>query len=81
MSSISAGTDSSGRLCRPVDMSCDAALSRTVRNILSSIWESVRIERLFSAAYTSPMYLSQFSFFMLHRFDVDLGRWSSSSVI
>ena len=40
-SNISAGTGSSWSLCHPVGMWCDAALSRTVRNIFSSLWQSV----------------------------------------
>ena len=45
-------------LWRPVGMWCDAALSRTVRKI-SSFWQSVGRERLFRAASTSCLYLSQ----------------------
>ena len=40
---ISAGTGSLWNLCRPVGMWCDAALSRTVRKIFSSLWQSVGI--------------------------------------
>ena len=40
-SSISAGTGSSWILCRPVGMLCDAALSRIVLRIFSSLWQSV----------------------------------------
>ena len=64
-SSISAGTGSSWSLCRPVRMWCDAALSRTVRRICSSLWQSVGSERLLRAASTSIMYLSQLAFFRL----------------
>ena len=47
-SSISAGTGSSWSLCRPVGMwcECDAALSRIVRRIFSSLWQSVGSETL-----------------------------------
>ena len=38
---ISAGTGALWSLCRPVGMWYDAALSRTVRKILSSLWKSV----------------------------------------
>ena len=38
-SSISAGTGSSWRPCRPVGMWYDAALSRIVRRIFSSLWQ------------------------------------------
>ena len=64
-SSISAGTGSSWCLCRPVGMWCDAALSRIVRRIFSSLWQSVGSERLLRAASTSSMYLSQLAFFRL----------------
>ena len=59
-SSISAGTGSSWSLCRPVGMWCDAALSRIVRRIFSSLWQSVGSERLLRAASTSSLYLSVF---------------------
>ena len=62
-SSISAGTGSSWSLWRPVAMWCDAALSRTVRKIFSSLWQSVGRERLLRAASTSCLYLSQLAFF------------------
>ena len=52
-SSISAGTGSSWS---PVGMWCDAALSTTVRNIFSSIWQSLGIERLTRAASTSSLH-------------------------
>ena len=61
-SSISAGTASSWSLWRPVGMRCDAALSRTVRKIFSSLWQSVERERLLSAASTSCLYRSQLAF-------------------
>ena len=64
-SSISAGTGSSWSLCRPVGMWCDAALSRIVRRIFSSLWQSVGRERLLRAASTSSLYLSQLAFFRL----------------
>ena len=48
--SISAGTGSSWSLCRPVGMWCDAALSRIVRRIFSSLWQSVGSERFLRAA-------------------------------
>ena len=54
-SSISAGTGSSWSLCRPVWMWCDAALSRIVRRIFSSLWQSVGSERLLRAASTSSI--------------------------
>ena len=57
-SSISAGTGFSWSLWRPVGMWCDAALSRTVRKIFSSLWQSVGRERLLRAASTSCLYLS-----------------------
>ena len=41
ISSISAGTASSWSMWRPVGMWCDAALSRTVEKIFSSLWQSV----------------------------------------
>ena len=63
--SISAGTGSSWSLCRPVRMWCDAALSRIVRRIFSSLWQSVGSERLYRAASTSSLYLSQLAFFRL----------------
>ena len=58
-SSISAGTGCSWSLWHPVGMWCDAALSRTVRKIFSSLWQSVGRERLLRSAYTSCLYLSQ----------------------
>ena len=64
-SSISAGTGSSWSLWRPVGMWCDAVLSRTVRNIFSSLCQSVGRERLLRAASTSCVYLSQLAFFRL----------------
>ena len=64
-SNISAGTGSSWSLCRPVGMWCDAALSRTVRKIFSSLWQSVGRERLLRAVSTSCLYLSQLAFFRL----------------
>ena len=64
-SSISAGTGSSWSLWRPVGMWCDAALSRTVRKIFSSLWQSVGRERLLRAASTSFLYLSQLALFRL----------------
>ena len=63
MSSISAGTGSLWSLWRPVGMWCDAALSRTVRNIFSSLWQSVGRKRLLRAPSTSCLYLSQLAFF------------------
>ena len=45
-SNISAGTGSSWNLYRPVGMWCDDALSKTVRKIFSSLWQSVGRERL-----------------------------------
>ena len=64
-SSSSAGTGSSWRLCRPLEMWCHAALSRIVRRIFSSLWQSVGRERLLRAASTSCLYLSQLAFFRL----------------
>ena len=64
-SSISGGTGSSWSLCRPVGMWCDAALSRIVRRIFSSLWQYVGSERLLRAASTSSLYLSQLTFFRL----------------
>ena len=64
-SSISAGTGSSWRMCRPVGMWYDAPLSRIVRRIFSSLWQSVGSERLLWAASTSSLYLSQLAFFRL----------------
>ena len=61
-SSISADTSSSWSPWRLVGMWCDAALSRTVRNIFSSRWQSVGRERLLRAASTSCLYLSQLAF-------------------
>ena len=46
-------------------MWCDAALSRTVRKIFSSLWQSVGRERLLRAASTSCLYLSQLAFVKL----------------
>ena len=77
-SSISVGTGSSWSLWRPVGMWCEAALSRTVRNIFSSLLQSVGRESLLRAASTSCLYLSQLAFF---RFDIGLGWRASSSVI
>ena len=54
-SSISAGTGSSWSLWRPVGVWCDAALSRTVRKIFSSLWQSVGRERLLRAALKSAV--------------------------
>ena len=64
-SSISAATGSSWSMCRPVGMWCDAALSRIVRKIFSSLRQSVGRERLLRAASTSCLYLSQLAFFGL----------------
>ena len=64
-SSIYAGTGSSWSLCRPVGMWCYAALSRIVRRIFSSLWQSVGSKRLLRAASTSSLYLSQLAFFRL----------------
>ena len=61
----SAGTGFSRSLCRPVGMWCDAAFSRTVRKIFSSLWQFVGRERLLSAASTSCLYMSQLAFFRL----------------
>ena len=58
-SSISAGTASSWS---PVGMWCDAALSRTVRKIFSSLRQYDGRERLLRAASTSCLYLSQLVF-------------------
>ena len=58
-------TASSWSLWRPVGMWCVAALSRTVRKIFSSLWQSVGRERLLRAASTSYLYLSQLDFFRL----------------
>ena len=80
-SNISAGTGSSWSLWRPVGIWCDAALSRTVQKIFSSLWQSVGRERLPRAASTSSLYLSQLAFLGSHRFDVGLGWRASSSVI
>ena len=55
---ISAGTGSSWSLCRPVGMWCDAALSRIVRRIFSSLWQSVGSERLLRAASNLWMKIS-----------------------
>ena len=63
--SICAGTGSSWSLCRPVGMWFDAALSRIVRRIFSSLWQSVGSERLLRAASTTSLYLSQLAFFRL----------------
>ena len=59
----------------------DAALSRMVRKIFSSPWQSVGRERLRRAASTSCLYLSQLAFLGSDRFDVALGWRASSSVI
>ena len=80
-SSISAGTGSSWSLWRPVGMWCDAALSRTLRKIFSSLWQSVGRERLLRTASNSCLYLSQLAFLGSHRFYVGLGWRASSSVI
>ena len=72
-SSSSAGTGSAWSLWRPVGMWCDAALSRTVRKIFSSLWQSVGRERLLRAASTSCLYLSQLTILGSHMFDVGLG--------
>ena len=64
-SSSSAGTGSSWSLWRPVGIWCDAALSRIVRRIFSSLWRSVGSERLLRAASTSSLYLSQLAFIRL----------------
>ena len=61
-SNIAAGTGSSWSLCRPVGMWCDAALSRTVRKIFPSLWQSVGRECLLRAASTSCLYLTQLAF-------------------
>ena len=45
------------------DVMC--AMSRTVRNIFSSLWQSVGSERLLRAVSTSCLYLSQSAFFRL----------------
>ena len=73
--------------------SSEGDLSRTVRKIFSSRWQSVGRERSLRAVYTSCLYLSQLSFFRLtwvrHRpgkvvgFICNLmriGRWSQQSV-
>ena len=62
--SIFAGTASSWSMWRPVGMWCDAALSRMVRKIFSSLWQSVGRERLLRVASTSCLYLSQLAFFL-----------------
>ena len=80
-------------LCRPVGMWCDAALSRTVRKILSSLWQYVGRERLLSAVSTSYLYMSQSAFFRLTLVrrrpgmkrvficnQMRIGRWSELSV-
>ena len=64
-SSISAGTGSSWSLCRPVGKWCDAALSRIVRRIFSSLWQFVGRKRLLRVSSTSCLYLSQLAFFRL----------------
>ena len=79
-SSISAGTGSSWSLWRPVRMWCDTALSRTVRKIFSSLWQSIRRERLLRAASTSCLYLSQLAFLGSYGCDVGLG-WRESSYV
>ena len=63
--SISAGTGSSWSLWRPVGMWCDADLSRTVRNIFSSRWQSVGRERFLMVVSTFYLYLSQLALFRL----------------
>ena len=42
-SSISAGTGVSWSLCPPVEMWCHAVMSRIVRRIFSSLWQSVSV--------------------------------------
>ena len=71
-SSISAGTDSSWSLWRPVGMWCDAALSRTVRKIFSSLAQGGLY--FLSVSITVGLFLGY------HRFDVCLGWRASSSV-
>ena len=74
-------------------MWCDAALSRTVRKIFSSLWQSVGRERLLRAVSTSCLYMFQSAFFRLtlvrRRPGVEvvficnlmrIGRWSELSV-
>ena len=61
--SNSAGTGSSWSLWRPVGMWCDAALSRMVRKIFSSLWKFVGRERLLRAASTSCLYIYPLAFF------------------
>ena len=72
-------------------MWCDAALSRYVRKIFSSLWQSVGRERLLRAVSTSCLYLSTLAFFTLVRRRPGLegvficnilriGRWSALSV-
>ena len=46
-------------------MWCDAALSRTVRKIFSSLWQFVGRERLLRTASSSCLYLSQLAFIRL----------------
>ena len=66
-SNISAGTGSSWSLCRPVGMWSDVALSRTVRNIFSSLCQSVGRERLLRAP---PLLVSSV---LVSLFQVDIG--------
>ena len=49
--------------------------------IFSPPLQSVGRDRLLRADSTSCLYLSQLSFFRGHRFDIDLGWWSSSSLM
>ena len=49
----------------PSRMLRDAALSKTVRKIFSSLWQSVGRERFLRATSTSCLYLSQLAFFKL----------------
>ena len=58
-SSISAGVCSSWSMCRPVWMWCNAAVSKTVRNIFSSLKLSVGRKCLHRTASTSCMYLAK----------------------
>ena len=64
-SGISADTGSSWSLCRLVGMWCDAALSRIVGRIISSLWLSLGRERLLRAVSTSCLYRPQLAFFRL----------------
>ena len=45
-------------MCRPVGMWGDIALSRTVRKIISCLWQSVGRELLLRATSTSCLYLN-----------------------